>query len=223
MKALTVGLIASFYLVFNVQEQPVVISSQKEYQAVIKQYPEQILQEIVKEIPTIKLDIKYATKDNFSGIAVYHQAKAYARKPVIDALRKIQKELNQQGLGLKIFDAYRPYAVTVKFWKLTPIDKKDYVANPNKGSRHNRGCAVDLTIINLKTGVELKMPTPYDSFTKEAAADYENIPPEEKKNRDFLINMMKQNGFNVIKSEWWHFDFKGWENYPLMDIPFQKL
>ena len=223
MKALIVGLIASFYLVFNVQEQPLVISSQKEYQALIKQYPEQILREIVKEIPTIKLDIKYATKDNFSGIAVYHQAKAFAKKPVVDALKKIQKKLNQQGLGLKIFDAYRPYAVTVKFWKLTPLDKKEYVAHPNKGSRHNRGCAVDLTIINLKTGEELKMPTPYDSFNKEAAADYENIPPEEKKNRDFLINIMKQNGFNVIKSEWWHFDFIGWENYPLMDIPFKKL
>lgn len=223
MKVLNVCFLAVFCLAFNRQEQPLVISSQKEYRALIKQHAEQILQEIVKEIPSIKLDIKYATKDNFSGIAVYRQAKAFARKPVVDALKKVQKGLTQQGLGLKIFDAYRPYAVTVKFWKLTPLDKKDYVAHPNKGSRHNRGCAVDLTIVNLKTGEELKMPTPYDSFTKEAAADYENIPLEEKKNRDFLINIMKQNGFNVIKSEWWHFDFIGWENFPLMDVPFQKL
>lgn len=223
MKVLNVCFLAVFCLAFNRQEQPLVISSQKEYRALIKEHAEQTLQEIIKEIPSIKLDIKYATKDNFSGIAVYRQAKAFARKPVVDALKKVQKGLTQQGLGLKIFDAYRPYAVTVKFWKLTPLDKKDYVAHPNKGSRHNRGCAVDLTIVNLKTGEELKMPTPYDSFTKEAAADYENIPLEEKKNRDFLINIMRQNGFNVIKSEWWHFDFIGWENFPLMDVPFQKL
>ena len=215
--------IVFFILPFNLLAQLQVVSSVKEYRDLKNLYPEQTLLEIVKEIPSIKLDIKYATKDNFTGFSVYNQARAFARKPVVEALQKIQKELNPQGLGLKIFDAYRPYAVTVKFWNITPLDKKDYVANPEKGSRHNRGCAIDLTIINMKTGEELQMPTPFDSFFKEAAADYDDIPLKAKKNRDFLIAIMQRNGFNVIKNEWWHFDFKGWENYPLMDIPFKSL
>lgn len=212
-----------FSFPFNSHAQLQVVSSLKEYKSLKNQHPEQTLQEIVKEIPSIKLDIKYATKDNFTGLSVYDQARAFARKPVVESLKKIQKELNQQGLGLKIFDAYRPYAVTVKFWELTPSDKKDFVANPEKGSRHNRGCAIDLTLINLKTGEELIMPTPFDSFAKEAAADYDDIPLEAKKNRDFLIAIMQRNGFNVIKNEWWHFDFVGWENFSLMDIPFKSL
>jgi D-alanyl-D-alanine dipeptidase len=212
-----------FSFSFDIQAQILVISSFKEYKSLKNQHPEQTLQEIVKEIPSIKLDIKYATKDNFTGFSVYDQAKAFARKPVVESLQIIQKELNQQGLGLKIFDAYRPYSVTVKFWELTPSDKKDFVANPEKGSRHNRGCAIDLTLINLKTGLELTMPTPFDSFAKEAAADYDDIPLEAKKNRDFLIAIMNRNGFKVIKNEWWHFDFVGWENFSLMDIPFKRL
>jgi D-alanyl-D-alanine dipeptidase len=223
MKWIILLVITTFCLAFKTQDQLYVISSVKEYHELVKLQPEQELQEIIKVIPSIKLDIKYATKNNFSGVAVYHQARAFSRKPVVQSLKKIQSELNKQGLGLKIFDAYRPYAVTVKFWNITPLDKKEFVANPANGSRHNRGCAVDLTIINLKTGKELIMPTPYDSFAKEAAPDYENITPEQKKNRDFLIQIMEENGFKVFKSEWWHYDFNGWDKFPLMDIPFKSL
>lgn len=213
------------FLAFKITQAQdlVVIKDYKTYQQQVAENPNQELQEIIEYIPNIVLDIKYASTSNFTGTAVYNEAKAFARKPVVDALIAVQQQLNQQGLGLKIFDAYRPYAITVKFWKVTPQDKKDYVANPKTGSRHNRGCAVDLTLINLATGEELEMPTPYDSFAKEAWPTYENISPTAKKNRDILINAMHQNGFRVIKSEWWHYDFVGWENYPLMDIPFEKL
>ena len=217
-------LLTLFFIVAQ-QTQPklIVVSSFSVYKTQIKENPNQKLEEIIKVIPSVKLDIKYATKENFSGIAVYSQAKAFARKPVVAALAKVQFELLKKGLGLKIFDAYRPYSVTVKFWKITPADKKDFVANPKTGSRHNRGCAVDLTLIDLKTGKELEMPTPYDSFAKEASPTYDDIPILQKQNRNLLISVMESNGFKVIRNEWWHFDFKGWESFPLMDIPFQRL
>lgn len=219
----------AFLLIFllffaqQTQQKPIVISSFSEYRNQVEENSNLELLEIVKQIPSIKLDIKYATTQNFSGVAVYKQAKAFARKPVVIALQNAQKELVKKGLGLKIFDAYRPYSVTVKFWKITPIDKKEFVANPKTGSRHNRGCAVDLILIDLKTGKELEMPTPYDSFSKEASPTFDDLPELQKQNRNLLISVMEKNGFKVIKNEWWHFDFKGWENYPLTDIPFQKL
>ncbi len=205
------------------QDRPLIISSVNTYKEQIKSNPDMRLVDLKKEIPGIKLDIRYATTNNFTGIVMYPKAKAFARKPIAIALTKIQSQLKKQNLGLKIFDAYRPYDITVKFWQVTPNDKKEFVANPDKGSRHNRGCAVDLTIIDLKTGKELPMPTAYDSFSVEAAANYEQISEELKQNRDFLIKIMEQNGFKVIKNEWWHFDFQGWEKYDLMNIPFSKL
>ncbi len=209
--------------VVQIQDEIVIISSLKVYHQQVKEHPDFKLIEIKKDIPDISLDIRYATKNNFSGVAVYDQARAFARKPVVESLKQIQHELKKSGLGLKIFDAYRPYAVTVKFWKVTPLNKKEFVANPKTGSRHNRGCAVDLTLVDLKTGKELEMSTPYDSFAKEASPTYEDIPLKQKKNRDFLIKVMEDHGFKVIRNEWWHYDFKGWEKYPLMDIPFEKL
>ncbi len=205
------------------QEMPEVFSNIKDYHKDIRANPDHQLVEIIKVIPSISLDIRYATTNNFSGVAVYKKAKAFARKPVVGALKEIQAELKKQDLGLKIFDAYRPYAVTVKFWKVTPIDKKEFVANPKTGSRHNRGCAVDLTLIDLKTGMELEMPTPYDSFAAAASPTYEGVSTLQKQNRDLLINIMESHGFKVIKNEWWHYDFKGWDKFPLMDIPFEKL
>jgi D-alanyl-D-alanine dipeptidase len=207
----------------SAQQPLVIINNLKEYQSQVAANPNMQLVEIKKTVPNITLDIKYATKNNFANVAVYCQARSFARKPVVDSLFKIEQELNEKGLGLKIFDGYRPHAVTVKFWKITPNNKKDYVANPKTGSRHNRGCAVDLTLIDYKTKKELVMPTPYDSFAPEASPTFENISALAKKNRDFLIETMTKYGFKVYKNEWWHFDFVGWENYPLMDIPFQKL
>ena len=200
-----------------------VIKSISYYKKQVAFNPNFALLSLKKNIPTLVLDIKYATLNNFSGIAVYNTAKAFARKPVVLALQKVQQNLAKQGLGLKIFDAYRPYSVTVKFWDITPIDKKDFVANPAKGSRHNRGCAVDVTLINLKTGEELAMPTPYDSFLNVAYADFTNLPNNILQNRKILQDAMTKNGFTIFKQEWWHFDFEGWQAYDLMDIKFEKL
>ncbi|PST85090.1 D-alanyl-D-alanine dipeptidase [Pedobacter yulinensis] len=198
-----------------------IINNFRDYQAAVKENPDNQLVEINKAIPSVRLDIRYATRNNFMKRVMYAQARAFARKPVVVQLRKVQADLQKKGLGLKIFDAYRPYAVTLDFYRQAV--QKDFVANPNKGSKHNRGCAIDLTLISLKTGKELPMPTPFDSFSPEAAARYANLDVQVKKNRDLLISTMHRHGFKVMYNEWWHFDFQGWQNYSLMDIPFQKL
>ncbi|MEO6148974.1 MAG: M15 family metallopeptidase [Mucilaginibacter sp.] len=197
------------------------IVSIKNYADYVNNHPAKKLVEIKKMIPGIALNIRYATKNNFTGQAVYRQAKAFARLPVVKALQQVQLALKARGLALKIYDAYRPYSVTVKFYEIA----KDttFVADPAKGSRHNRGCAIDLTLIDIKTGRELDMPTGYDSFEKAAAADYPDLSPQKLKNREILRAVMEANGFKIYPSEWWHYDFNGWEQYELMDIPFEYL
>ncbi len=198
-----------------------VINTQAEYKKSISENAAKQLVELIKYIPGLKLDIRYATKNNFAKQAVYKQARAFARLPVAIALKNVQAELKKSGLGLKVFDGYRPYSVTVKFFDMA--SDKNFVANPKDGSRHNRGCAIDLTIINLKTGQELHMPTPYDSFAAAASADYKDLPANIIKNRDLLISVMERQGFRVLDNEWWHFDFIGWKNFELMDIGFEEL
>jgi len=208
----------------NTQEAPkklVVVSSYNQYLNSVKKNSNNELVEIKKAIPSIKLDIRYATTNNFMKQVMYQQARAFARKPVVESLKKIQAELKKKGYGLKIFDGYRPYAVTVAFYQ--KASDKNFVANPAKGSKHNRGCAIDLTIIDLKTGKDVVMATPYDSFSAAAAANYTPVSAEVKKNRDFLIASMQKYNFTVLDNEWWHFDFNGWQNYDLMDIPFGQL
>lgn len=199
----------------------VVISDYQAYKETVKVNKENQLVEIKKAIPSVVLDIRYATKNNFMEQVMYNQARAFARKPVVDQLKNIQAILKTKGMGLKIYDAYRPYAITVAFYQ--KASDKNFVANPAKGSKHNRGCAIDLSLVDLKSGKELPMPTPYDSFSPAAAPDFLNLPPEVIKNRNFLIATMEANGFKVIANEWWHFDFNGWQNFDLMDIPFKKL
>jgi len=179
------------------------------------------LVDLEKFIPRIKLEINYATKNNFLSIQVYKKPKAFLRLPAAYALKKVQAELNKKGLGLKIFDAYRPYSVTVLFYE--KVKDTDYVASPWQGSRHNRGCAVDVTIINLKTGKELEMPTKIDDFSLKAHLDYKDISDTVKSNRTLLVNVMKKYGFYQFPTEWWHFDFSGWANYFLMDLKFEEL
>lgn len=198
-----------------------IVNDYKVYKTNAAQNPNLELVEIKKAIPSVVLDIRYATTNNFMKQVMYKQARAFARKPVVEKLKLIQAELNKKGYGLKIYDGYRPYAVTVSFYE--KASNKKFVADPAKGSKHNRGCAVDLSIINLKTGKDVPMPTPYDSFEDAAAATYANLPDQIIKNRTFLINTMEAHGFKVLPHEWWHFDFVGWENYDLMDIPFEKL
>lgn len=183
--------------------------------------PDKELIDLAKHIPEIVLDIRYATTNNFTGQRIYDLAKAYARKPVADALKKIQAELKREGLGIKIFDAYRPYKATVKFYEV--YGDTTYVASPYRGSRHNRGCALDLTLIDLKTGKELKMPTGYDSFSKQAWPSTPMTDPEIRRNRQTLIRAMEKFGFKVNSAEWWHFDFTDWKNFEVLDIEFQEL
>ena len=197
------------------------VTTLEEYQASVKSNPNKELIDLEKFIPGLVLDIRYATTNNFTKEKIYNLAKAYARKPVAEALKKAQAELKLQGLGIKIFDAYRPYKATVKFYEV--YHDTTYVASPYRGSRHNRGCAIDMTIINLKTGEELKMPTEYDSFKKEAWPTSPVKDPLVKKNRDLIIKVMQKYGFKVNSSEWWHYDFIGYQKYEVMDIDFEEL
>lgn len=198
-----------------------IINSYEDYRASYTKTPDNQLVEIKKVIPNITLDIRYATRNNFMNQVMYKEARAFARKPVVAQLKRVQLALNKKGYGLKIFDGYRPYAITQAFYK--KAKNKNFVANPKKGSKHNRGCAIDLTLIDLKTGKEVQMPTPYDSFAPEASPSYSNLPPSAIKNRALLITTMQSYGFRVLSNEWWHFDFIGWKKYDLMDIPFEKL
>jgi len=192
-----------------------------EYEKTVAANPDKALINLEKFVPGIHLDIRYATKNNFTNEQIYNLPRAYARKPVARALLTVQDELRKQGLGLKIFDAYRPYKATVRFYEV--YGDTTYVASPYRGSRHNRGCAVDLTLVDLKTGMELKMPTEYDSFRKEAWPSTPVKDPVVRKNRTLLIEVMERNGFRVNSSEWWHFDFIGWKNYEVLDIDFEEL
>ncbi len=197
------------------------VSNYTEYKASLTAHPEKELIDLEIFIPNIVLDIRYATTNNFVKQKVYNFSKAYSRKSVAEALKKAQAEFNKLGLGIKIYDAYRPYSATVKFYEV--YHDTTYVASPYRGSRHNRGCALDMTLVDLKTKAELKMPTEFDSFRKEAWPSTPMTDPEIKKNRDLIIRVMKVNGFKVNGSEWWHFDFQGWKNYEVMDIDFEEI
>jgi D-alanyl-D-alanine dipeptidase len=192
-----------------------------EYMESIKIDKQKELVDLEKFVPGLVMDIRYATTNNFTGEKIYNMAKAYARRPVAESLKKIQEELKSQGLGIKMFDAYRPYKGTVRFYEV--YKDTTYVASPYRGSRHNRGCALDLTVIDHKTGEELKMPTGYDSFKKEAWPSTPVSDPLIRKNRQLLIDVMQKYGFKVNGSEWWHYDFIGWRNFEVMDIDFEEL
>ena len=179
------------------------------------------LVEIQSRIPNIVLDIRYATSNNFLKKPFYKQAKAFARLPVVKALQLIQAELNQSGLGVKIYDGYRPYAITVQFYESFP--DSTYVASPWTGSKHNRGCALDMTLVDLATGAELEMPTPYDSSVVESWADAPVKSATALKNRETLKAVMSKYGFTVEPSEWWHYNFNGWKGYEPLDMPFETL
>lgn len=178
------------------------------------------LVEVTNVSPSIRLDIRYATTNNFTGAVLYPMAKCCLKKPTAKKLAAVQKELEGMGLGLKIYDGYRPFNVTKKMWDL--IRDERYVANPAKGSKHNRGAAVDLTIVD-KQGNELPMPTGYDNFTEKAHWGYKDLPEEQIKNRALLRYVMEKHGFIGVSTEWWHFNDTDWEKFPILDIPLEKL
>ncbi len=166
-------------------------------------------------------DVRYATPDNFTKTVLYPYSAVFLRRPAYEALLNLEEYLAPLGLGIKIFDGYRPYRVTEKMWEIVPDDR--YAADPKKGSGHNRGVAVDLTLIYLKTGKEMPMPTPYDDFTEKAHHNYEDLDEEVKENRALLRTLMEAHGFVALETEWWHYSLKEPQKYPLMDIGFEEL
>lgn len=180
------------------------------------------LVELITLDPTIKLDIRYATDNNFVGKKVYAEARAFLQKPAAKGVVEVHKKLKKQGLGLAIFDGYRPWSITKLFWEVTPDDKRKFVADPAKGSKHNRGCAIDLSMYDLKTGQLVEMPTDFDEFSERASPDYAGGTAEQRANRDLLRKLMEDEGFIVNANEWWHFDYKDWERYAIYDISFDE-
>jgi zinc D-Ala-D-Ala dipeptidase len=181
------------------------------------------LVEIVSLDPTIKLDIRYATARNFVGRPVYTQARAFLQRPAAEALVHAHRALQPKGYGLLVFDGYRPWSVTRLFWDVTPKSKRDFVANPKKGSKHNRGCAVDLSLFDLASGNEVEMPSAYDEMSPRASPDYAGGTPEARARRDLLRAAMEAEGFTVEPNEWWHFNCRGWREYPILDVPFEAI
>jgi len=173
--------------------------------------------------PTIKLDIRYATGHNFLGSPLYMQPRAYMQRPAAEAVVRASQHLHTLGYGLLIHDSYRPWYVTKMFWEGTPPDKRIFVADPAKGSKHNRGCAVDLTLYSLKTGEPIRMTGGYDEMSERSYPFYPGGTSSERWHRDLLRHAMETEGFTVNESEWWHFDYREWKQYPILNLTFERL
>lgn len=172
-------------------------------------------------IPSIYIDLKYASEDNFMQKKVYNQANAYLRLVAINALKKVQSDLLNKGFSLKIFDAYRPYFITELMYKLSP--NKQYVANPKRGSTHNRGITIDCTLVDIKTGKEVNMGTAFDSFSKKASHNYLNFEKSIIDNRKLLKTVMEKHGFVALQKEWWHYNLSNPTLYPMMNFDFKTF
>jgi D-alanyl-D-alanine dipeptidase len=175
----------------------------------------------IKEVnPHIVVDMRYATEDNFTKKRLYSSNTCFLRKSAALKLDAVQKELAAMNLGLKVWDCYRPLAVQRIFWAIVPDER--YVANPEKGSRHNRASAVDVTLVDAQ-GKELQMPTGFDDFSPKAAHHYQDLPDQAIRNRELLKGLMEKAGFLPLPEEWWHYDDEKWMQFDLMDLPFQDL
>ena len=181
------------------------------------------LVELVRLDPTIKLDIRYAGTNNFLGKPVYKEARAFLQRPAAEAALRAHRALASHGFGLLIHDGYRPWAITKLFWDMTSGPQREFVADPATGSKHNRGCAVDLTMYDLKTGHAVEMPSGYDEMTERAHPDYKGGSAEARARRDLLRKVMEAEGFSVEPNEWWHFNYRDWREYPILDIPFSAI
>jgi D-alanyl-D-alanine dipeptidase len=181
------------------------------------------LVELITLDPAIHLDIRYAHNDNFLGTPLYTQARAFLQHPAAEALLRILHKLQPLGYGLLIHDAYRPWYITKVFWDATPPAGHDFVADPQRGSKHNRGCAVDLTLYDLLTGKVIEMPGLYDEMSPRSYPTFPGGTSLQRWHRDLLRRAMESEGFTVNEYEWWHFDYKDWKLYLLLNVPFEKL
>jgi len=188
-------------------------------------FRESELVELKRLEPTLRLDLRYATPHNFMKRVLYPEARAFLQRPAALALAEVNRKLRPRGLGVSVLDAYRPWRVTRQMWEQAPENWRriGYVADPQKGSRHNRGCAVDVSLYDLQTGRYLDMPGAYDEFTERAHADFAGGTTRQRANRDLLIAAMKAEGFEVLDVEWWHFDFRDWREYPILDLDFCEV
>lgn len=190
------------------------------------------LVDVKSVVPTVKLDMRYATENNFTGTKLYPVARCRLRRRVAEVLRDVQGDAQAQGLSLKLWDCYRPISVQEKLWSMVPDER--YVAKPVRGkegsssskstawlqgSKHNRGAAVDVTLVDATTGAELPMPTGFDDFSSAAHRSYSGASDDQRANALLLEQLMVQHGFEPLPTEWWHFDGPGWRHFPLADTP----
>jgi len=173
--------------------------------------------------PLIHLDIRYASARNFLSTPVYTEARAFLQRPAAEALLRVLHKVQPLGYGLLIHDAYRPWYVTKIFWDATPPEGKIFVADPQKGSKHNRGCAVDLTLYDLATGHAIEMPGLYDEMSPRSFPNFPGGTSLQRWHRDLLRRAMESEGFTVNEDEWWHFDYKDWKQYGVLNVPFEKI
>jgi D-alanyl-D-alanine dipeptidase len=174
-------------------------------------------------VPHVRIDTRYASANNFAGQPIYERAGGYLQRPAAEALARVATELGAKGYGLIVYDGYRPWFATKLFWDIVPADKHAFVADPAKGSRHNRGCAVDLGLYELKTGAVSPMPSRYDEMSARAFPDFAGGTDAERANRALLRSAMEREGFTVYDSEWWHFDYRDWAEYPIGTVSFTQI
>ncbi|MFH1965133.1 MAG: M15 family metallopeptidase [Acidobacteriota bacterium] len=172
---------------------------------------------------TVRLDVRYATANNFMGAVMYESPRVFLQRPVAEALLDAHRQLKEKGYGIVIFDGYRPWYVTKIFWDATPEDKKEFVADPDSGSRHNRGAAVDLSLYDLSSGELLPVPSEYDETTERSGIDFAGGDQQSTANRDLLISTMRMHGFEPLANEWWHYDHISWRSYPIMNSSFDEI
>jgi D-alanyl-D-alanine dipeptidase len=172
---------------------------------------------------TLKLDVRYATANNFMRRVLYGQARVFLQRPAAEAVVRAHRRLRKDGYGLLLFDGYRPWRVTKMMWDATPPAQRDFVANPAQGSKHNRGCAIDLSLYHLDGDQEAELPSAYDEFSERASPTYAGGTAAQRARRDLLGRVMEAEGFTVEPNEWWHFNCKDWREYPILDVPFEEL
>lgn len=204
-------------------QKPPMLNTYQQYLQSVKQNPAKQMVELQQVVNGVVYDLKYATRNNFMQRRMYPHGTSttFLRKHAALALAGVQQELNQKGYGIKIFDAYRPWSVSKSFWDL--VQDERYVANPSRGSNHNRGMAIDLTIIELSTGRELDMGTGFDNFSDTAHHPFKNLPLQVLNNRELLKTVMQKHGFEPYTEEWWHYTFKNSISFEVLNVPFRKL
>lgn len=207
---------------YSSQNKLKIIKTDSEYSKSIFNKPGFEMMDIKEKIPGIEFDLRYSSSNNFLHKKIYPDlSTTYLRQKAVATLMSVQNELKGKGLGLKIFDAYRPYTATQQIWQLVKDER--YAANPVKGSNHNRGVAIDLTIITATSKIALDMGTDFDSFSDSAHHSFTSLPGEILRNRKLLRSVMTRHGFEAFETEWWHYTMPNAKKYEVMDLSFEQL